>query len=143
VVILTQLVGVYSGAFGCGLTASANCTFYVNDMCVCGTLSKAAGSFKIPHPDPIKAEQGKFLKHSFVESPTSGDNIYRFNVTATNCNASVELPDYYKLLNGNDQVYVNAKKHLGYGFGVVNDEQTRINITTNSDGEYNVLSNWN
>jgi hypothetical protein len=129
----------FSAAVGCGLTASAACTFYVNNMCVCGTLSKSSGSFKIPHPDPIKAEQGKFLKHSFVESPTSGDNIYRFNVTATNCAASVELPDYYKLMNGNDQVYVNAKKHLGYGFGVVNEAQTIIDITTNSDGEYNVL----
>jgi hypothetical protein len=108
-------------------------------MCVCGTLSKSSGSFKIPHPDPIKAEQGKFLKHSFVESPTAGDNIYRFNVIAVNCSASIELPDYYKLLNSNDQVYVNAKKHLGYGFGVVNDEQTKVDITTNTDGEYNVL----
>ena len=131
--------GDYSGAFGCELTASAACTFYVNNMCVCGTLSKASGSFKIPHPNPIKAEQGKFLKHSFVESPTSGDNIYRFNVTTSNCSASIELPDYYSLLNSNDHVYVNAKKHLGYGFGIVNEGQTCVNITTNSDGEYNVL----
>lgn len=129
----------YSSAFGCGLTASAPRTFYVNNMCVCGTLSKTSGSFKIPHPDPIKAETGKFLKHSFVESPTAGDNIYRFSVTTSNCSASIELPDYYSLLNANDHVYVNAKKHLGYGFGVVNDEQTRIDITTNTDGEYNVL----
>jgi hypothetical protein len=129
----------FSAAFGCGLTASAACTFYVNNLCVCGTLSKAAGTFKIPHPDPIKAEQGKFLKHSFVESPTAGDNIYRFNVTTLNCSASIELPNYYSLLNANDQVYVNAKKHLGYGFGLVNNEQTRVDITTNTDGEYNVL----
>ena len=108
-------------------------------MCVCGTLSKVSGSFKIPHPDPIKAEAGKFLKHSFVESPTAGDNIYRFNVTTSNCSASIELPDYYSLLNANDHVYVNAKKHLGYGFGIVNNEQTRVDITTNTDGEYNVL----
>jgi len=131
--------GNYSGAFGCNLNASAACTMYFNNVCVCGTLSKASGSFKIPHPDPIKSEQGKFLKHSFVESPTAGDNIYRFNVTATNCSASIQLPDYYSLLNSNDQVFVNAKSHLGYGFGVVNEAQTEIDITTNSDGEYNVL----
>jgi hypothetical protein len=131
--------GCFSAAIGCGLMASSACTFYVNNMCVCGTLSKSSGSFKIPHPDPIKAECGKFLKHSFVESPTAGDNIYRFNVTTLNCSASIELPDYYSLLNDNDQVYVNAKKHLGYGFGIVNDEQTRVDITTNNDGEYNVL----
>jgi hypothetical protein len=131
--------GNYSGAFGCNLNASAACTMYFNNVCVCGTLSKASGSFKIPHPDPIKSEQGKFLKHSFVESPTAGDNIYRFNVTAINCSASIQLPDYYSLLNSNDQVFVNAKSHLGYGFGVVNEAQTEIDITTNSDGEYNVL----
>jgi hypothetical protein len=28
--------GAYSGAFGCNLTASAACTFYVNNMCSCG-----------------------------------------------------------------------------------------------------------
>ena len=133
------IIGNISGGFGCGLFGSADCTFYVNNMCVCGTLSKSSGSFKIPHPDPIKAEVGKFLKHSFVESPTAGDNIYRFNVTTSNCSASIELPDYYSLLNANDQVYVNAKKHLGYGFGIVNEEQTHVDITTNSDGEYNVL----
>lgn len=126
-------------AFGCGLVGTKPNTAYFNNICVCGTLSKVSGSFKIPHPDPIKAESGKFLKHSFVESPTAGDNIYRFNITTSNCSASIELPDYYNLLNGEDQVYVNAKKHLGYGFGVVNDEQTHINITTNTDGEYNVL----
>ena len=131
--------GTYSGASGCGLNASSNCTFYVNNMCVCGTLSKVSGSFKIPHPDPIKAEAGKFLKHSFVESPTAGDNIYRFNVTTSNCSASIELPDYYNLLNGNDQVYVNAKSHLGYGFGIINSDQTKVEITTNTDGVYNVL----
>jgi len=131
--------GNYSGAFGCNLNASAACTMYFNNVCVCGTLSKVSGSFKIPHPDPIKSEQGKFLKHSFVESPTAGDNIYRFNVTAINCSASIQLPDYYSLLNSNDQVFVNAKSHLGYGFGVVNEAQTEIDITTNSDGEYNVL----
>jgi hypothetical protein len=131
--------GAYSGAFGCNLTASADCTFYVNNMCVCGTLFKTAGSFKIPHPDPIKAECGKFLKHSFVESPTAGDNIYRYNVTTSNCSASIDLPDYYNLLNGNDQVYVNAKSHLGYGFGIINSDQTKVDITTNTDGDYNVL----
>jgi len=108
-------------------------------MCVCGNLSKASGSFKIPHPDPIKAEAGKFLKHSFVESPTAGDNIYRFNITAKNCSASIELPDYYSLLNANDQVWVSPICHFGSAYGFVNTDQTSINICSNSDGEYNVL----
>ena len=108
-------------------------------MCVCGTLYKSNGSFKIPHPDSIKAEQGKFLKHSFVESPTAGDNIYRFNVVTCNCSASIELPDYYNLLNSNDQVWVSPVCHFGNSYGVVNENQTSINICSNADGEYNVL----
>jgi hypothetical protein len=30
------VTGAYSGAFGCNLTASATCTFYVNNLCSCG-----------------------------------------------------------------------------------------------------------
>jgi hypothetical protein len=131
--------GCYSSAIGCGLFAFANCTAYFNNVCVTGTLSKSSGSFKIPHPDPIKAECGKFLKHSFVESPTAGDNIYRFNVTTSNCSASIELPDYYNLLNNNDQVWVSAVCHFGNAYGVINNNQTALSICSNADGEYNVL----
>jgi hypothetical protein len=35
--------GCYSGAFGCGLNASADCTFYVNNLCVLGTISGGGG----------------------------------------------------------------------------------------------------
>ena len=137
--------GNYSSAFGCGLNASSACTFYVNNLCVIGnaaivgTVSKGGGFFKIPHPDPIKAEAGKFLKHSFVESPTSGDNIYRFNVTTSNCSASIELPDYYNLLNGNDQVWVSPIFHFGSAYGFINENQTSLSICSNADGDYNVL----
>jgi hypothetical protein len=108
-------------------------------MCVCGTLSKSSGSFKIPHPDPVKAEAGKFLKHSFVESPTAGDNIYRFKVVVTGLSATVELPDYYKFLNENDQVWISPVGHFGIAYGTVNEDQTAINVASNEDGEYNVL----
>ena len=46
---------------------------------VCGSLSKASGCFSIAHPDPAKNSTHK-LQHSFVESPTEGDNIYRWQV---------------------------------------------------------------
>ena len=52
---------------------------------ICGTLSKTAGSFQIAHPDPCK-NQTHDLFHSFVESPTAGDNLYRFEVE------SVDMP---------------------------------------------------
>ena len=131
--------GNYSGAFGCNLSATASCTFYVNDMCVCGTLYKTAGSFKIPHPDPVKKEDGKYLRHSFVESPTAGDNIYRFKVKTCNCSVSLELPDYYKFLNTNDQVWVSPVCHFGSAYGVVNESQNCVDVFSNADGEYNIL----
>jgi hypothetical protein len=117
---------------GSNLTSSASCTTYTN------ALSKASGTFRINHPDPSKTAT-KYLQHSFVESPTRGDNIYRYVVCAVGCAASLKLPSYYKFLNENDQVWVTPKSHLGYGFGVVNEEQTNVDITTNADGEYNVL----
>jgi hypothetical protein len=33
--------GVYSGAFGCGLVASVNCTFYSNNFCGCGNIASS------------------------------------------------------------------------------------------------------
>jgi hypothetical protein len=131
--------GNYTTAIGCGIYGFSGCTMYVNNMCVCGTLSKMSGSFKIPHPDPVKAEAGKFLKHSFVESPTAGDNIYRFKVSTTNLSATIELPDYYKFLNENDQVWISPVGHFGIAYGNVNEDQTAVDVASNEDGEYNVL----
>jgi len=61
-----------------------------------GTLTKAAGSFKIDHPlDP----QNKTLSHSFVESPDMM-NVYNGNITTDkNGEAIVTLPDYFEALN--------------------------------------------
>ena len=105
---------------------------------VCGTLSKTAGSFQISHPDPTKT-QTKDLWHSFVESPTAGDNLYRFEVEVVDGKATIDLPDYYKHLNENDQVWVNAKNHFGRAYGVVNQEQTTLTVFADTDGEYNIL----
>jgi len=127
----------YANAIGCGLGAMAACTTYFNNVCVCGTLSKSSGSFKIPHPDPSKTN--KFLQHSFVEAPTAGENIYRYSITTTNCSSSLELPDYHKFLNGDDQVFVTPKNHFGSAYGVINQEQTCVSFCSNCDGDYNVL----
>ena len=105
---------------------------------ICGTLSKTAGSFQIQHPDPAKTQACE-LWHSFVESPTAGDNLYRFEVEVENGQATIELPDYYKHLNENDQVWVNAKDHFGRAYGVVNQEQTTLTVFADTDGVYNVL----
>jgi hypothetical protein len=66
------------------------------DVNIVGTLSKAAGSFKIDHPlDP----ENKYLYHSFVESPDMM-NLYNGNATLDeHGEAVVELPDWFEALN--------------------------------------------
>ncbi|MBL7729284.1 MAG: hypothetical protein JNM68_16430, partial [Dinghuibacter sp.] len=66
------------------------------DLHVAGTLSKAAGAFRIDHPmDP----ENKFLVHSFVESPDMM-NIYNGNITTdASGKATVTLPEYFGTLN--------------------------------------------
>lgn len=63
---------------------------------VVGTLSKGGGSFKIDHPlDPA----GKFLQHSFVESPDMKniyDGVARLDAKGE---ATIEMPDWFHALN--------------------------------------------
>jgi hypothetical protein len=61
-----------------------------------GTLTKPAGSFKIDHPlDP----EGKYLYHSFVESPDM-KNIYDGVIALDKEGAaSVQLPEWFEALN--------------------------------------------
>jgi hypothetical protein len=103
-----------------------------------GALAKGSGTFKIDHPDPTKTNT-HYLQHSFVESPTGGDNIYRWTITTTNKTHTIKLPDYYKFLNKDDMIWVSALNHFGRAYGTVNDEQTEINITADTEGTYNIL----
>lgn len=82
------------GIFASGATGFAG--FFNGNVEVNGTLSKAAGSFKIDHPiDPAN----KYLYHSFVESPDMM-NIYNGNITTDgNGDAIVNLPDWFEPLN--------------------------------------------
>jgi hypothetical protein len=131
----------YQFIFGCGITTTGvSCPMgWFNNLCVTSNFYAASKAFSIPHPDPIKNACGMHLRHSTIETPTGGDNLYRYSVTTLNCSASIELPNYYKYLNCNDQIFVTAKSHLGFGFGIINEIQTKVDITTNTDGEYNVL----
>ena len=111
--------------------SSADTTFVQN-------LSKTSGTFRISHPDPSKTET-HYLQHSFVESPNAGDNIYRYEVLVKNGIAEIQLPDYFKFLNENPQVWVSAKNDFGIAYGFVNKELTKVTISANLDIEYNVL----
>lgn len=100
-------------------------------------LSKTGGSFRIKHPDPSKPNH--HLIHSFVESPTAGDNIYKYRVSVQGCKASIELPSYYKFLNCNDHVHVSPTNHFGKGYGVMDQQQTKVDLVADTDGEYDVI----
>jgi len=126
--------GTITTAGGVGI---AKKLFVGTDLDVGGTLTKSAGSFVIPHPDPEKQSQGYKLKHCFVESNTRGDNLYRYTITTESGLGEIDLPDYFKYINENAQVFVSGKNVLGYGMGTVNDNKVTIN--TSVDGEYNVL----
>tara|TARA_R100000700_G_C3178765_1_gene154738 strand:- start:1713 stop:6500 length:4788 start_codon:yes stop_codon:yes gene_type:complete len=102
------------------------------------TLNKSSGSFIIPHPDPAKTATTD-LRHSYVESPTRGDNIYRWQVDVTNCCNVITLPSYYQFLNENDMVWVSPVEHFGSAYGKVTEDQCCAIICTNADGKYNVL----
>jgi len=81
----TRYAGYFEGPVG-----------VTGNLLVNGTLSKAAGTFKIDHPqDPAN----KYLIHSFVESPDMM-NVYNGNITTdANGLAVVELPAYFETLN--------------------------------------------
>ena len=66
------------------------------DVNVNGTISKAAGTFRIDHPlDPER----KWLSHSFVESPDM-KNVYDGIATAgSDGTVTVTLPKYFDALN--------------------------------------------
>jgi len=116
-----------------GMTLDRN-----SGLAVVGALSKGSGTFRIPHPVPEKKDK-LYLQHSFVESPTRGDNIYRWQIEVKDNQYVIELPDYYQHLNENDMVWVNPVNHFGRGYGNVNEEQTELTINTDADGLYNVL----
>ena len=123
---------------GSNINANASNTTFVNNLCVTGSLFKPAGYFRIPHPDPIKKKTHD-LVHSFVESPTSGDNIYRFELDVIDGYGEIDLPEYYKFLNTNTQVWISPVDGFGIGYGNINDDETKIIVKANIDMKYNVL----
>jgi hypothetical protein len=99
----TGPIGVQAEGSGVGILAIGDTAAIFNglvqankDVHVFGTLTKGGGGFKIDHPlDP----DGKYLSHSFVESPEML-NIYTGTaVTDADGQAVVALPTYFEALN--------------------------------------------
>lgn len=123
-----------------GKTIVKNNLFVGTNCTITGTLSKGAGTFLIPHPDPAKKDSFK-LRHSFVESPTAGDNIYRFSITASSSDeiVNIPLPSYYQYLNENTQIWVSPFNHFGSGWGEISNDLTQLHIHCEKKGAYNIL----
>jgi len=88
--------GTRDGSLWGALGTSSHAGYFQGNVHVTGNLTKGGGAFKIDHPlDP----EGKYLSHSFVESPDM-KNVYDGNVTTdANGEAIVTLPDYFETLN--------------------------------------------
>lgn len=84
------------GVWGTGLGGLGFAGWFEGGVQVTGTLWKGGGGFQIDHPlDP----EGRYLNHSFVESPDM-KNVYDGNVTTDGAGqAVVELPSYFETLN--------------------------------------------
>ena len=102
-------------------------------------LTAGSKLFKIDHPDPSKKDD-YHLCHTSVESPTAGDNIYRFSKQLLVGDNHLDLPDYYKFLNKDTMVWVSPVEHFGRGWGKhMGDEENKIKVCVDQDGIYNIL----
>jgi hypothetical protein len=85
------------GVYGYNSATGGYAGYFSGDVSVTGNLSKGGGSFKIDHPlDPV----GKYLYHSFVESPDMMNVYNGVIVLGENGAAEVELPAWFEALNG-------------------------------------------
>lgn len=115
-----------------GASPSNSDTFYAYE------LKKSSGTFSIPHPDPTKTCTHT-LDHSFVEAPTEGDNLYKYRISSVGCQASLELPSYYKFLNKNTHIHTTPIGHFGDAYGQLTTDEKCIEFQTTQDGEYDVI----
>ena len=130
----TTAYGIY--AIGAGGSVSNYAGYFSGNVYVGGTLSKAAGSFKIDHPqDP----EGKYLSHSFVESPDML-NIYNGNVvTDAGGMATVSLPTYFEALNKDFRYQLTVIKDFAQA--IVYEEVSNNSFVIKTD-KPNIKVSW-
>lgn len=117
-------------------SATGYAGYFFGNVGVSGTLSKAAGSFKIDHPlDP----ENKTLSHSFVESPDM-KNIYDgITVTDQNGEATIELPDWFMALNKDFRYQLTVIDQFAQAIILKKIENNNFQIKTNQP---NVEVSW-
>jgi len=135
--ILGARLNTISGSYSRTTIASQYLTANASYTTFSSYLYKVGGSFAIDHPNPAKSHTHQLI-HSFVEAPTP-DNIYRYKIQTCNCQASLELPSYYKFLNKNDQISVTANDNFGSAYGIMDESQSCVNFVSEVDGSFDVL----
>jgi hypothetical protein len=136
----SSATGTNTIVFGNGVSSSTS------NQVVFGSFSSTKGvqifgalnvtgskSFAIPHP----TKEGYMLRHGCYEGNVPGGNIYRYTTTAINGTSTVELPEYYKHINKDSQVWLQGRNHFGRAYGNITDNT--LTITADTDGEYDVL----
>ncbi len=94
--LATDTVNQTYGVYGQASNGASFGVWSQGNMHVAGTLSKTAGAFKIDHPlDP----EGRWLSHSFVESPDMMNVYNGVAVLDGSGGATIEMPDYFESLN--------------------------------------------
>jgi hypothetical protein len=107
-------------------------------LSVSGSVSKGSGSFDIEHPNPAKKDTHR-LRHYFVETPSAGGNIYKYQLDCKKGENYIDLPDYFQHLNTDSLVWANAFKHFGRAWGEVIENGKRAKIVCEQSGFYNIL----
>ena len=108
------------------------------NLSVTGSVSKGSGSFDIAHPDPAKKDTHR-LRHYFVETPSAGGNIYKYQINCAEGDNYIALPDYFEHLNTDSLVWVNPFRHFGRAWGEVIDNGKKVKIVVEKSGLYNIL----
>jgi hypothetical protein len=115
---------------------------YVNNI-MAGTvkanvIQANSKSFVIDHPDPA-LNATHFLRHCTLETPTAGDNVYRWILTTTNKTVYQELPSYSVYLNKNWQFVVSPTQSFGSGYVTLASDEKSFMLTVNEDGAYSII----
>ena len=105
-------------------------------------LKKDKGLAELVKGEPYILKKRKNTAIRLIASIVSQqfpDNIYRYKIQTCNCQASLELPNYYKFLNKNDQISVTANNNFSGAYGIMDESQSCVNFVSEVDGSFDVL----
>ena len=94
-------------------------------------------TFIIPHPE----YEGKILRHACIEAPTRGTNVYEYQIVTTEDDKTtrIELPSYFKYINGRPRIYVSPKDVYSHAFGIISNDFSSVDIYTEKAGTFNIM----